>query len=319
MRARLIQVDHASTRESLGSTACVLVIGNFDGVHLGHQAVLREAVAHARASALSPCVLTFDPHPAAVVGRGAPPLLTTLEQRAELMGELGVERMYVRRFDAGFAAWKPEHFASQLVAGALEARFVVVGENFLFGAKRAGDLGLLRVLGRQLGFEVRVYSVASDAGGPFSSTRGREAIAAGDLDEAGRVLGRPHALTGVVIHGDERGRTLRFPTANLDGVAELLPPKGVYAVRVDRQDEAAKTFVPLGQGLTNIGVRPTVGGTRLSIETHLLDFDQDLYGARLRVVLLARLRDEKKFANLDELKAQIARDVAEARTKLERA
>ncbi len=319
MRARLIHVDDASTRESLGSTACVLVIGNFDGVHLGHQAVLREAVAHARASALSPSVLTFDPHPAAVVGRGAPPLLTTLEQRAELMGELGVERMYVRQFDAGFAAWKPEHFASQLVAGALEARFVVVGENFLFGAKRAGDLGLLRVLGATLGFEVRVYSVASDAGGPFSSTRAREAIAAGDLDEAARVLGRPHALTGVVVHGDHRGRTLRFPTANLDGVAELLPPNGVYAVRVDRQDEAAQTFAPLAQGITNIGTRPTVGGTRLSIETHLLDFDQDLYGARLRVVLLARLRDEKKFASLDDLKAQIAKDVAEARTRLERA
>jgi riboflavin kinase / FMN adenylyltransferase len=316
MRARRIHVGDASTRESLGSTACVLVIGNFDGVHRGHQAVLREAVAHARASGLTPCVLTFDPHPAAVVAGGAPPLLTTLEQRAELMGELGVERVYVRRFDTGFAAWKPEHFASQLVAGALEARFVVVGENFLFGAKRAGDLGLLRTLGSRLGFEVQVYAVASDAGGPFSSTRAREAIAAGDLEESARVLGRPHALTGVVVHGDERGRTLRFPTANLDRIAELLPPNGVYGVAVDRHDGGADAFFPLAHGLTNIGVRPTVDGTRLSIETHLLDFEGDLYGARLRVQLRTRLRDEKKFSSLDELKAQIARDVAEARHKL---
>jgi riboflavin kinase/FMN adenylyltransferase len=314
--ARVIGVDDASSLKSLSATPCVLVIGNFDGVHLGHQAVLLEAVDRARASGLTASVLTFDPHPAQIVGRGAPPLLTTLERRAELVGELGVERMYVRRFDAAFAAWLPERFAHELVADALLARVVVVGDNFRFGTKRAGDLALLRDIGDKDGFAVRVHSVASDSRGPYSSTRAREAVTIGDLDEIRRVLGRPHALTGVVAHGSERGRTLAFPTANLEAIAELLPPKGVYAVTADRYGDGEGTFVPLALGVTNIGVRPTVGGIGLSVETHLLDFSGDLYGARVRVHLVARLRDEKKFASLDELKAQIARDVAGAREAL---
>ena len=152
-------------------------------------------------------------------------MLTTLKHRAELVGTLGVERMYVRRFDAAFAAWEAERFARELVAGALRARVVVVGQNFRFGAKRAGDLALLRRLGAELGFDVRVHAIASDAHGRFSSTRAREAIAAGDLPEVQAVLGRPHALSGVVVHGDERGRTINFPTANIAPVAEMLPPR----------------------------------------------------------------------------------------------
>jgi riboflavin kinase / FMN adenylyltransferase len=323
--ARLIEVDDAGVAGSLAPTPCVLVVGNFDGVHRGHQAVLRDAVAHAGAVGLAVCVLTFDPHPAAVVGKGAPPLLTTLERRAELVGELGVARVYVRRFDAAFAAWQPDRFARDLVARALEARVVVVGENFRFGARRAGDLTLLRDLGKELGFDVRVCAVARDASGPYSSTRAREAIRAGNVDEVRNVLGRPHALTGVVVHGDERGRTIGVPTANLAGAAELLPPNGVYAVTAERYDAghaghnaSGGVFVPLAQGLTNIGVRPTVGGGRLSIETFFLDYAGDLYDARIRVHLVASLREEKKFGSLDELKAQIARDVADARVVLAR-
>jgi riboflavin kinase/FMN adenylyltransferase len=322
--ARLIEFDDAGVAGSLAATPCVLVVGNFDGVHRGHQAVLRDAVAHAGAVGLAVCVLTFDPHPAAVVGKGAPPLLTTLERRAELVGELGVARVYVRRFDAAFAAWQPDRFARDLVARALVARVVVVGENFRFGARRAGDLTLLRELGKELGFDVRVSAVARDASGPYSSTRAREAIRAGNVDEVRNVLGRPHALTGVVVHGDERGRTIGVPTANLAGAAELLPPNGVYAVTAERYDAGHESsggvFVPLAQGLTNIGVRPTVGGGgRLSIETFFLDYAGDLYDARIRVHLVAALREEKKFGSLDELKAQIARDVADARVALARA
>ncbi len=224
--------------------------------------------------------------------------------------------MYVRRFDAAFAAWQPDRFARDLVVGALRARIVVVGENFRFGAKRAGDLTLLRELGAQLGFGVRVHAVASDSRGRYSSTRAREAVVAGDLEEVRRVLGRPHALTGVVAHGDERGRTIGVPTANLEAIPELLPPNGVYAVAADRYSAAEQAFALLAPGVMNIGVRPTVGGSRLSVETYLLDFEGDLYDARLRVHLVARLRDEKKFASLDELKAQIARDVAAARAAL---
>lgn len=309
---QLSVIDAATSREAIGARECSLVVGNFDGVHRGHAQVLREAIDEARARGMAACVLTFDPHPAAVVGTGAPPLLTTIERRAELMAQVGVDRVYVRRFDGAFAAWQPERFARELVSETLRARVVVVGANFRFGAKRAGDLALLSALGKELGFDARVHAVSSDARGPFSSTRAREAIAAGDLEEATNVLGRPHCLSGVVARGDERGRTIGFPTANLEGVAEILPPDGVYAVRVDEGDR------PLAGGVTNIGVRPTVArhGARRTIETHLLDFARDLYGARLRLHLVARLRAEKRFASLGELRTQIALDVREARDKL---
>jgi riboflavin kinase/FMN adenylyltransferase len=299
--AALRILDDETPEGPVSGAPCVLVVGNFDGVHRGHQAVLTEATGAARAAGLAASVLTFDPHPAAVVGQGAPPVLTTVERRAELLGALGVEQMYVRRFDAAFASWEPERFARDLVAQALRARVVVVGENFRFGAKRTGDLALLRTLGAELGFEVRVHAIASDARGRFSSTRAREAVAAGDLAEVEAVLGRPHALSGVVVHGQERGRTISFPTANLEP-AEMLPPDGVYAVRVD-QIEADGPASFLAGGVTNIGVRPTVSGVGRTVETFLLGFSGDL-------------RDEQKFAGLDELKTQILADCAEARRKL---
>lgn len=315
-RALLVAIDAATPLGSLADRPCAMVVGNFDGVHRGHQAVLRQVASEARARSLEPCVLTFDPHPAAVVGTGAPPLLTRMERRAEWMGALGIDRVYVRRFDAAFAAWPPERFVRDLIAPGLRAQVVVVGDNFRFGVKRSGDLTLLRTLGAQLGFETRVHPVAGDARGPFSSTRAREAIAAGDLDEACRVLDRPHELTGRVVHGAERGRLLGFPTANLDGVPEMLPPDGVYAVRVDVLDEPG-TGPRLG--VTNIGLRPTVaadGDVQRTIETFVLDFAGDLYGRRLRLHLVARLRDEERFGSLAELKAQIALDVTLAREKL---
>jgi riboflavin kinase/FMN adenylyltransferase len=316
--AALLRIDEGAVQ---GAPACALVIGNFDGVHLGHQSVLREAVAEARARGLAACVLTFDPHPGAIVGAGAPPMLTTLERRAELMGDVGVERVYVRTFDAVFAAWQAERFAEELVSRALRARVVVVGQNFRFGAGRAGDLALLRAVGARVGFEVRVHAIARDAHGPFSSSRARDAVAAGDLDEVGRVLGRPHSLSGTVVRGDERGRTLGFPTANLGDVFEMLPANGVYAVRVERFDAASGQYAPLAGGVTNVGLRPTLGGAagepRKTIETFVLGFSGDLYGERLRLQLVARLRPEQKFASLEELKDQIARDVAQARAKLE--
>jgi riboflavin kinase/FMN adenylyltransferase len=314
--ARLVHVDGGTSASDLDATPCALVVGNFDGVHRGHQTVLAEAVENARVVGLSACVLTFDPHPASVVGAGAAPLLTTLERRAELVGAMGVQRMYVRRFDREFASWSPERFARDLVAGALAARIVVVGENFRFGAKRSGSLPLLRSLGAGLGFEARVHSVAADPRGPFSSTRVREAITAGDVVEAQNVLGRPHAITGIVVHGDERGRTIDFPTANIGGVPELEPRDGVYAVTVDAFDERGGQFRELGKGVTNVGMRPTVGGRERRVETYVLGFSGDLYGKRLRVHFVARLRDEMKFGSVAELKAQIVRDVADAQKKL---
>jgi riboflavin kinase/FMN adenylyltransferase len=301
-----------------GAAPSVLVIGNFDGVHRGHAAVLREAVAIAGRASLDTAVLTFDPHPAAVVGLGAPAVLTTLERRARLMGDLGVARVWVRKFDAAFASWSPERFVRELVVGALAARVVVVGQNFRFGAKRAGDLALLRAMGGQLGFEVQVHAIASDERGPYSSTRAREAVDNGDLDEATHVLGRPHELSGTVVKGDQRGRTIGFPTANLDAVPEMLPPDGVYATRVEilDVDGAARPLGASGGGVTNIGVRPTVAGKHRTIETLVFDWAGDLYGKRLRLFLVARLRGEKRFSGLEELKAQIAVDSRAARERL---
>lgn len=316
-------VVDGATRESLAAVPCVLVIGNFDGVHKGHQAVLRQAVHEARAQGLVACALTFHPHPAEVVGAGAPPLLTSMRDRAVLMASLGVDRVYVRRFDRSFAAWSPERFAVDLVAGTIAARAVVVGQDFRFGAKRSGDLDRLRALGREHGFEVRVAAVASDENGPYSSTRVRDALAAGDLQEASAVLGRAHSLSGVVVHGDARGRELGFPTANLANIVEVLPADGIYAVTVERRDDAGAAL-PLGegarpvQGVMSIGIRPTIGTSHRTVEVYLLGFAGDLYGANLRVALIARLRDEKKFASLDDLKAQIARDVVDAQSVLER-
>jgi riboflavin kinase/FMN adenylyltransferase len=314
-RAALHLLDDTTPAGPVAAEDSVLVVGNFDGVHLGHQAVLVQAVETARARGLVPSVLTFHPHPAAVVGSGVPPVLTTVEDRADLMGALGVERLYVRAFTAEFARWEPEKFARTLVAESLRARVVVVGQNFRFGARRAGDLALLRAQGAELGFEVHVHAIASDARGPFSSTRAREAIAAGDLREAEAVLGRPHALTGVVVHGEERGRTINVPTANIAPVPEMLPPDGVYAVRVELlEEDGGVTALP--GGVTNIGVRPTVGGGARTVETYILGFAGELYGERLRLQLVARLRDERKFDGLDALKAQIARDCVEARRTL---
>jgi riboflavin kinase/FMN adenylyltransferase len=287
----------------------VVVIGNFDGVHLGHQAVLRQARALADARDLRCVVLTFDPHPSAVLGRGAPPRLTMLDARVALLLEHGATEVAVEPFTIELSTWSPERFVADLLAKRLGMRAVVVGRNFRFGNKRAGDFGTLRALGTADGFEAVAAEVAGDGEGPFSSTRVRDAVAGGDVERAAAVLGRSHALSGVVEHGDARGRTLGFPTANLGGVGEMLPAHGVYAVRVATPDGTH-------DGVMNIGVRPTVGGMALRIEAHLLDFEGDLYGQKLRVELVSRIRGEQKFAGLEELRAQIAKDAEAARKRL---
>jgi len=302
----------------------LVVIGNFDGLHRGHRAVLEEAARIAHERGLAPIVLTFAPHPAEVLGREAPPLLTPLPRKIALC-ERAAEgmRVSVARFDRDFAAQSPRAFAER-VLGALDARVVMVGQNFRFGKGRAGDLAELERLGHELGFEARTHALVGDASGPWSSTRAREAIARGDLDEARRVLGRWHALSGVVTQGDQRGRTIGFPTANILDAKEALPPLGVYAVLVDRlpPEEDARGehgATMLGKGVANLGVRPTVdpAASRPRLEVHLFDRSDDLYGARLRVHLVQRLRGEVRFPGLDALKAQIARDAADARRALD--
>lgn len=284
----------------------VIAIGNFDGVHKGHQAVLRQARGLADAGGLRAVVLTFNPHPSEVLGRGTPPRLVTLERRIELLRANGADDVIVQRFTKELAAWTPERFAKDLLSEQLSAKVVVVGKNFRFGSKRAGDFDTLVAFGQTLGFSAVASEVAGDDQGPFSSTRVRAAITNGDVAQAARILGRPHMLSGVVAQGDRVGRTIGFPTANLESIGEMLPAYGVYAVRVRVQNEAYL-------GAMNVGIRPTVNGTSLRVETHLLDFDADLYGARIECDLVERLRGEMKFDGLPALKAQITSDVAQAR------
>jgi riboflavin kinase / FMN adenylyltransferase len=280
-------------------------------VHRGHQALIAQTLGLAKEAGLAPLVLTFEPHPSQVLGRGALPALTSLERKVELLcrqsPELGV---VVEPFTLPLAQMAPAEFAEQLLVQALGAKMVIVGENFRFGRARAGDFAELSRLGAELGFRAKAAELERDDSGPISSTRVRAALSAGELGQVEALLGRPHSLTGLVVPGQGRGRTIGVPTANLSELAEALPPHGVYAVLVDRKAEDG--FVALAGGVANFGVRPTLGAGP-SFEAHLFDTSLDLYGQELRVHLLSRLREERKFSGVDELRAQIARDIEAAR------
>lgn len=285
---------------------CVVAIGNFDGVHLGHRAVFARLAELGAAHGVPTCAYTFDPAPTAVVApqRHQPRILTVAE-RVRRLGEAGIDRIVIEPFTRAWAAHPARWFAEEVLGRRLHARAVVVGWNFRFGAGREGDVDGLRAW--LAGVEIAALGPVEAGGAVVSSSRVRRLVQAGDVEAAAALLGRPHALTGTVISGDRRGRTIGFPTANLENEVELLPANGVYAVRasVDRG-------APL-PAVLNVGTRPTVDGTRLSIETHVLDFDGDLYGRELRVDLVARLREERRFPALDALVAQIREDVARAR------
>lgn len=294
----------------------LVVIGNFDGVHRGHHALVSEAVSRAAAASLVPVVLTFDPHPAVVVGREPPPCLTPLARKVRLLREIDpAVRVVVQRFDRAFADQSPEAFVEHLLVRDLDAAVVVVGENFRFGKGRAGDLATLEALAAPRGIAVRAHDLVGDGGGRWSSTRARKALVDGDLDDVKFVLGRPHGLEGTVGRGQQRARTIGFPTANLVDVQEALPAWGVHAVRVWELAEPGGLGRLLGGGVANIGVRPTVAAG-FAVEAHVFDFDGDLYEKRLRVDLLARLRGEERFADFAALTAQIAKDAQRARAVL---
>lgn len=283
------------------------MVGNFDGVHNGHRWVLERGIQAATAAGLAPIVLTFHPHPSEVLGRGTLPVLTPLERKVALMARLSPQlQVVVEPFTRELAAASPGDFARQLLARALGARQVIVGENFRFGRGRSGDFDTLRALGSELGFEARAEPLHGDAAGVISSTRIRDLIASGAVDAAEQLLGRPHALSGSVREGDRRARQLGVPSANLGSVPELLPANGVYAVLVDVLEPHG--YTALGRGIANVGVRPTHGAGEVRAEAHIFDFAGDLYGRSIRVHIVTRLRDERRFSSLDELKAQLERD-----------
>ena len=288
---------------------CVVTLGNFDGVHLGHQAVLRQAAAQAREFGLPLVVLIFEPLPREFFAPHAPVArLTRLRERVAFIQELGiVDVLLVHPFNTAFAQLPAETFIKRVLVDALHARHIVIGDDFRFGQGRQGDFALLKQLGARFDFSVQAAATWELDGERVSSTRIRRHLAERDVAGAARLLGRPFTLCGRVIHGDKRGRQLGFPTANVALHRRLSPLRGVFAVTATLPDG---TVV---DGVANVGTRPTVDGQDARLEVHLFDFDRDIYGKLVRVAFLHPLRDEQKFNALEELIAQITKDSAQAR------
>jgi riboflavin kinase/FMN adenylyltransferase len=288
-----------------------VALGNFDGFHLGHQAVVGSAVRRARDAGKPAVVATFDPHPMRYFRPDSDWFrLTSLDQRAALFAEVGVDAMYVFQFDAALAALSAEAFVEQCLVGDLRVAGVATGEDFTFGKGRSGDIPLMRALAGRHGFVVDTIAPVQLDGETVSSTRIREALRSGDPRAAARLLTRPYTIEGVVQHGDKVGRTLGYPTANVDMANYLRPRFGIYAVRGRLADGRVL------DGAANLGVRPTFDPPRELLEPYFFDFDDDLYGQTIAVELIDFIRPEAKFDSLDALKVQMAEDVAEAKRRL---
>jgi riboflavin kinase / FMN adenylyltransferase len=295
-----------------------LAIGNFDGVHLGHRRIVEAAVTKAREAGEQATVITFEPHPRAVLRPDAPrEMLTTFEDKAEEFRRLGVDLLLCLTFDRAFAAQSPEEFVRAVLVP-VGARDVYVGANYRFGHDRAGDAETLTDLGARFGFAVHPQSFFARDGRRVSSSRVREALKEGDVGEARELLGRPYSLKGVVVPGVARGRDLGFPTANLRLTEELVPANGVYAARaaVWEPDEVEDPEPDWYDAAVYIGTRPTFEAGERLIEVHLLDTRRELYGRRIRVDFMERVRPEMAFGGPDELVAQIHRDIDRARALL---
>src|SRR5581483_9446165 len=291
----------------------VLALGNFDGLHRGHRKILDRVRRVAGERGATPIVMTFDPHPPRVVRPDkAPPLLMTKAQKLEALAEAGVQGAAIVRFTPDLSRWDPEMFVRAVLVEWLHVSEVWVGANFLFGHDRAGNFTMLRALGARYGFKADKIDPVRYKDFVVSSTRVRRLVSEGRVDEAGALLGHQYFIDGLVMHGDERGRTIGFPTANLCTENELLPPHGVYAT-------TARIGGVVYPSVTNVGVRPTVDDSgRTVVETHVFHFDRDVYGATLRIGFVQRLRDERRFESVEALKEQIAADVHRARVLFDR-
>lgn len=294
-----------------GPAGSVVCIGAFDGLHLGHRALVGRAVASARARDLSAVALSFEPLPREFFAREAkPPRLLLPRAKFEGLAALGCDQIGLLRFDAKFAAMTPEDFVERVLVQRLAAREVWVGRDFRFGHRRAGDFALLESLGQRFGFDVRGIDDITVDGERVSSSRIRAALVAGELDHAARLLGRPYAISGRVVRGQQLGRTLGYPTANLRLARKTPALSGIYATWVHGIGDTPRASV------SSLGTRPTVFGKEPLLEAHVFDFDGDLYGRRIAVEFVAKLRDELKFDDLDTMVEQIHRDAAQARDVL---
>jgi len=307
----LVRLDTLAPR---GWPEPAVTVGNFDGVHRGHQSLVAAAVRQARERGGTAVALTFDPHPSRVLSPDrAPATLMTLDQKAAVLARLGIDRLAVLPFTFELSRESAADFARMVLRDAVGARAVVVGTNFRFGRGREGDLDLLSGLGRSLGFAVHGTEPVIHEGAPISSTRIREALARGAVGPARLMLGRRFFVDGPVVRGAGRGRTVGLPTANLAVVNETLPGGGVYACWCRVLDEADAAARP---AVLNIGHRPTFDGGALSVEAHVLDFDGDLYGRTLRIEFEERLREERAFSGPEALVRQVQDDIARARRVL---
>lgn len=292
------------------ATPIALTIGNFDGVHLGHRAMLARLCEAARGSGLPPCAMTFEPHPREFFAPDrAPARLTSLREKLELLASLGIERTYVCRFDYRFAQQPAEDFVERTLVRGLAVRHLLVGDDFRFGARRAGDFALLKTLSARLGYTVEAMGSVTLDGERVSSTAVRDALAAGRLAHAAKLLGRPYSISGRVVRGDGLGRKLGYPTANVHMKHNRPPLAGIFAV------EVAGATAGIVRGVASLGVRPTVKAAAAPVlEVFIFDFDGELYGRHVRVDFLHKFRDEQKFADLAALTRQIAHDVAHAQS-----
>jgi riboflavin kinase / FMN adenylyltransferase len=289
----------------------IVALGNFDGFHRGHQAVVGRAIERARAEGRPAIVATFDPHPVRFFKPDLPPFrLTTLDQRERLFGEAGGDAMLVFHFDAALAGTTAEDFVARLLVERFGAAGVVTGEDFTFGKGRGGNVEVLRRLGAEHGLSVDAVAPVEADGEPVSSSRIREALEAGDCETATRLLTRPFAIEGVVEHGDKRGRAIGYPTANMSLGKYQRPNFGIYAVRGRLPDGRVL------EGAANLGIRPSFEPPKELLEPHFFDFAGDLYGQTIEVELISFLREERKFDSLDALTAEMAEDCAEARRRL---
>ena len=291
----------------------VLALGNFDGVHRGHRKILDRVRRVAGERGATSVVMTFDPHPPRIVRPDkAPPLLMTKAQKLEALAAAGLQGAAIVRFTTELSHWDPETFVRVVLVDWLRVSEVWVGANFLFGHDRSGNFSMLRVLGGRYGFRAEKIDPVRYKDFVVSSTRIRRLVSEGRVDEASALLGHAYALDGTVAHGDERGRAIGFPTANLCTENELLPPHGVYATTVTLDGL-------IYASVTNVGVRPTVDSSgRPVVETHIFGLDRDIYGAAIRIGFVQRLRDERRFESLDALRAQIAADCDRARMLFDR-
>jgi riboflavin kinase/FMN adenylyltransferase len=293
-----------------GWPAPVAALGNFDGMHRGHQALIDQVRQRAAAIGGTPVAVIFEPHPAQILRpEKAPPLLMTLDQKLAALEAAGLGGVAIVRFSHEVSRWEPELFVQRVLLDWLRVSEVWVGENFLFGRDRTGTFTLLRALGEDKGFRTEKIDPVLYKDFVASSSRVRRLITEGRVDEAAACLGHPYVITGTVVHGDARGRTLDMPTANLAPDNALLPANGIYATRA----ESGGVWHP---AVTSVGVRPTIGDGRLTVETFVLDGRFDLYGTRMQLAFVQWLRDERKFDDMDALKAQMHRDADLARTVL---